>query len=86
MDEIRTWMGVAGIQQAIIQTGFIRKQEQSFGIHIQATERIDSFRKSKVSQSPLAGLIRSELTEYAVRLVEGDDHGMKMAMVDRKTP
>lgn len=64
-----------GIEQTVVETGFVTQQQQTLGIHIQPPDWVDACGKSVVRKRLLSRLVWRELAKDAVGLMECDHHG-----------
>ena len=62
-----------GRKQARIPSCLVGKQQQAFGVGIQAPDGIHAFRKPEFRQRPVRAAVRREPGENAVGFVEGED-------------
>lgn len=63
-------MRIFRIEEFGVQSGFVGKEEKSFAVAIESSERIDILRQSEFGQRALSGMVRRELREDAVGFVE----------------
>jgi len=75
LDPVFARVGLCRVEQACGPEGFVGQQKKPFGVSIQAANGIDAGWEAKFGQGALAGVIRSELGQDAVGLVEGQQHG-----------
>ncbi len=68
------------IKKAVVQSRFIRKEKQTFRVHIQSSERIYTSGKSEICQRPLARTVRCELAENTVWFIESENHLEKFSV------
>ena len=67
-------MTFLGIEEAGIQAGLIAQQKQSLAVGIQASEGINLFGKTEISQCPVGGSVRGEAGKNPERFVESQKH------------
>jgi hypothetical protein len=70
---VSAWVGMAWVEEAGIEAGLIREQEQSFRIPIKPPERIHVRGQSAFRERALPGMVRGELRKDAERFVEGEE-------------
>ena len=68
------FMGIVWMEQALVQFGFVAKQQKALGIRIQPPNWINAFGEMKLRQCAVAGPIAGELREHPVGFVKSDYH------------
>ena len=63
-------VGVLGIEQFGVQSGFIGKKKESFTVAVEAAEGVNVFGETEFGQGALSGVVRRELGEDAVGFVQ----------------
>jgi hypothetical protein len=61
------------MKQALVQFSFIAQQEQTFGVSVEAADRIDRFGEAELGECSVWGTVGSELGENAVGFVEDEE-------------
>jgi tRNA pseudouridine38-40 synthase len=74
---------VPGIEQTVDQRAFVAEQEQAFAVGVESADRIHARRQAEECAPTRPGLWR-ELREYAVRLVEREEHARKEVRAPRQ--
>ncbi|MEN9841075.1 MAG: hypothetical protein RL376_875, partial [Verrucomicrobiota bacterium] len=72
------FMGMAGVEQAGVETGFVGEEEQALAVGVEATQGVDAgrqFRADIGEGAPLRTGFGGELGEHAVGFVESEEHG-----------
>jgi len=73
------------IEKTRVEFGFVRQQEQTLGIRVEPTERIDVTGKPEISErAPARTGFGGELRENAVGLVECEQHAKTTMQQSRK--
>ena len=62
-------VGVFGVEEFGVETGFVGEKKESFAVAVEAAEGVDVFREPEFGQGALSGMIRRELGEDAVWFV-----------------
>ena len=61
LDEIAPPVAMGGIEQQVVEAGFVAEKQKPLGIEVQPAKRIDPGGKIEFGEGPLAGLIGGEL-------------------------
>ena len=75
-DEVSPAVLVAGIEEAVFEGFFVGEEEESLGIHVEATEREAFGWEVEFLEGALAFIagVGVELAEDPVGFIEGDEH------------
>ncbi len=72
LSPIFAMMGVAGVEQLMVEPGFVAQQKQAFGIGVEPAEWIDICRQAKLRQGfPWRTWFGRKLREHTVGFVKG---------------
>jgi len=80
-DKVAAAMLIAGVKEAVFERFFVGKEEEAFGVHVEAAEgealgwEVEFFERAL---SFVAG-VGVELAENTVGFVEGDEHGVMIS-------
>ena len=72
------FMGVAGMQQSLVQPGFVAQQQQPLGVRVKPAQGVNALGKAEFSQGAVGRTVRRKAGEDAAGLVEGDQHGKRV--------
>ena len=71
-------VGVAGIEQPGVETGFVAEEQEAFAVGVEAAERVDAGGEAEVGErAPFRAGLGRELREDAVGFVKREQHGRK---------
>jgi hypothetical protein len=73
-------MGLAGMQEFLVQAGIIAQQEKTFGIGIKPANGPKIFREIELGEGAVFGAVAGELRQHAKRLVKCENQGPVRAL------
>lgn len=76
-------VGIARMEQSLVERGFIAEQQEPFGIGIEPADGIDGLGEAESSERPVGRAIGGKPGEDAVRFIKGDEQEAKVLSTPR---